>query len=85
MPANRTSCKYFPYNLTGEAESLIKSLVQSGTIMELNEPSICCAAVNLIRKPEGNLRLVTDFRSLKSKTLRIGYPFPASTGLRKKA
>ena len=73
-----------PYNLLGDAEQLIDSLVKSGVIAECHEATDYCAGSNFIRKLHSNgVRLMTDLRALNSNSNRLGLLFWASAELQK--
>ena len=77
-------CKPLPFNLLGDAEQLIYSLVKSGVIAECHDVTDYCAGSNFIRKLYGNgVRLVTDLWALNSNLNRLGWPFWASAEFQK--
>ena len=65
------TCKPLPYNLLGDAEQLIDSLVKPGVIAECHEPH------------GRGVHLVTDLWALNSNSNRLGWPFWASAELQK--
>ena len=75
-PSNQKSCRSLPFNILGEAETMVNDLVKSGVIKECTEPTEFCAASNFIRKQTGRgVRMVTDLRPLNSHAEGVGWPF----------
>ena len=47
-PSKCTSCKSRPYHLLGEAEEMVRGLVDAGVLREVSTPTKFCASSNLL-------------------------------------
>ncbi|GBL90462.1 Retrovirus-related Pol polyprotein from transposon 297 [Araneus ventricosus] len=66
-----------PYALKPEMRRQINILLEAGIIQPSNNPY--AAPVLLVRKPDGNYRLVSDLRKLNEKTIPDNFPLPNLT------
>ena len=83
-PPNRKVVRALPYNILGDSEDLIKSLLHAGVIEDCKEEIPWYASSNFLRKHNGQgVRLMTDFWSLNSNVEILGWPFFSSTELQK--
>ena len=53
-----------PIHYQGEADAHIKKLIDQGMITRVTEPTPWCCHAFFVSKPNGKIRLVTDFSPL---------------------
>ncbi len=58
------TARRYPVHLEAEAEAEIQKLIQQGVIEKVTEPTEWVSPAFFVQKPNGGLRLVTDFSQL---------------------
>ena len=81
LGAKASSTKVYPLSLNEQMEldAFIEENLASGQICPLKSPM--AAPVFFIKKKDGSLRLVQDYRVLNTKTVKNAYPLPLISNL----
>ena len=83
-PKKVTGCKPIPIHYQEEAMELINSLIKDGIIQEVHdETTDWVSPAFFVPKPNGKLRLVTDFTHLNRYIKRPVHPFPYAQDIMK--
>jgi hypothetical protein len=79
--ADPSSCKVYPLapNEQAELDEFIKENLATGRIRPSKSPM--ASPVFFIKKKDGGLRLIQDYRALNSKTIKNRYPLPLISDL----
>ena len=78
-PKRVTTCRQIPKAYQEEADRVVKSLLKSGVLERVEEPTEWISPAHFVPKPGGKgLRLVTDYTHLNSYVERPVHPFPAT-------
>jgi hypothetical protein len=77
-PFRATATRQIPLRYQKEAGSALKNLIDSGIITPVNEPTDWCSHAFFVPKPNGKVRLVTDFTQLNKFVKRPVHPFPST-------
>jgi hypothetical protein len=79
--AEPSSCKVYPLapNEQAELDEFIKENLATGRIRPSKSPM--ASPVFFIKKKDGGLRLIQDYRSLNAKTIKNRYPLPLASDL----
>ena len=74
--ADPKGCKVYPISLTeqGELDNFLRENLASGRIRPSKSPM--ASPVFFIKKKDGSLRLVQDYRALNAITVKNKYPLP---------
>ena len=74
--ANPKTCKVYPLSVSEQAEldAFLKENLESGRIRPSKSPM--AAPVFFVKKKDGKLRLVQDYRALNAMTVKNKYPLP---------
>ena len=81
-PRKVTTTKPIPVHWQDEATKLVQNLVSSGIIEEVHdETSDWVSPAFFVPKPNGSLRLVTDFSRLNRAIKRPVHPFPSANDI----
>ena len=71
-------------NIADNGKQYIDQLLATDIISVCKTPTESCARARFILKPDGQVRLVVDYRSVNLTIKRTGYPFtPTSKVLQK--
>ena len=60
-PRAVSHCRQFPLHLAEQAEELVSSLVQNKVLEKYDGPTDWCAPSHIVEKPNGGVRLVSNF------------------------
>ena len=83
-PANYITARPIDINIADKGKKYIDELLAAGIISVCKTPTESCARARFILKPDGQVCLVVDFRSVNLTIKRTGYPFtPTSKVLQK--
>ena len=77
-PTKVLTARPIPIHYQKEADILIKKALDEGIIARVDAPTEWCALAFFVQKPNGGLRLVTDFTGLNRRVQRPTHPFPSS-------
>ena len=76
-PTKVTTARPVPLHFRKEADEVIEKALVEGIIARVTQPTTWCSPAFFVRKPNGGLRLVTDFTGLNKWVHRPIHPFPA--------
>ena len=78
-PKKVENCRKLPIHWEDEADKLVKQLLKDDIISEVHEAtSDWVSPAFFVQKPNGKLRLVTDFTQLNKYVKRPIHPFPSA-------
>ena len=77
-PIRVLTARRVPIHLVKAAEKEVASLLQQGILRKITKPTTWCSPAMFVEKPDGSLRLVTDFRVLNKCVERPVHPFPTA-------
>ena len=78
-PKRCYTARLIPKAYQEEADRIVQSLLKSGVLVKVDEPTDWVAPAHFVPKPGGKgLRLVTDYTTLNEAVKRPIHPFPAA-------
>ena len=83
-PCRILTSRQVPVHMKVEADKLIKELLISGVIVKVDGPTDWISPGHFVPKPDGRVRLVTDYTRLNLMVKRPVHPFPSSIDLMKR-
>ena len=70
-----------PIHFKKAADDLIEELLRAGVIVPVTEPTEWVSPGHFVAKPDGRVRLVTDYTALNNHVKRPIHPFPSAKDL----
>ena len=80
-PTKIYTARNIPFAFRDAALKEIKRLVAAGILETVTDPTEWISAAMFIAKPDGSIRLVTDFTGLNKYVKRPVHPFPTATDI----
>ena len=77
-PKHVLTARQVPLHMRGKADELVDTLVGEGIIVPVNEPTEWISPGHFVPKPNGGVRLVTDYKRLNESVQRPVHPFPCT-------
>jgi len=81
VPKKTYTARNIPLAYRQPAEEELQRLQKSGIIAPVTMPTEWCSPAIFIRKPNGSIRLVSDFRALNKFVSRPVHPFPTPSDI----
>ena len=80
-PLKRYTTKAVPIHMQDAARKLVKELQEAGIIVPVSQPTEWCSPAHFVPKPNGKVRLVTDYTVLNKTINRPVHPFLSAKDL----
>jgi hypothetical protein len=80
-PMKVYTARQVPVHFKEAADDLERELLQAGVIVPVIEPTDWVSPAHFVPKPDGRVRLVTDYTRLNEKLERPIHPFPSAKDL----
>jgi len=77
-PKRVLTARQVPLHLREAADKLVESLVSDGILVPVEEPTDWISPGHFVPKPNGGVRLVTDYTQLNKVVKRPVHPFPCT-------
>ena len=80
-PRRVYTARQVPVHFKDAADKLVKELLEAGVLLPVSEPTAWVSPGHFVPKPDGRVRLVTDYTALNRFVQRPIHPFPSAKDL----
>ena len=78
QPQKQLTARQVPCHLREKADALVQKLMQAGVLAPVDIPTDWISPGHFVPKPNGDVRLVTDYTKLNKYVKRPVHPFPST-------